>query len=57
MNYYDYDNLIDKTSRIIPIKKYRNLIRDIFKKTIKNYYRTEYLINIDNKKNYMKMIL
>lgn len=50
MNYYDYDNLIDKTSRIIPIKKYRNLIRDIFKKTIKNYYRTEYLINIDNKK-------
>ena len=48
MNYYDYNNLIDKLVCIIPLKQYRNAIRDILQKSIKSYYRTEYLINLYN---------
>ncbi|WP_300753069.1 alpha-1,2-fucosyltransferase [uncultured Brachyspira sp.] len=50
MNYYDYYELLYSLSSMIPIKKYRLLFRDISQKIIKSYYRTEYLININNRK-------
>lgn len=51
MNYYDYNNFIDKLVRIIPLKQYRDSFRNILGNTIKSYYRTEYLINVNNSKN------
>lgn len=48
MNYYNYETLINKIARFIPFKTLRNFLRLFLTNCVKNYYRTEYLININN---------
>ena len=49
MNYYNYEILINKIARFIPFKTLRNFLRIFLTDCVKNYYRTEYLININNR--------
>lgn len=48
MNYYNYEILINKIARFIPFRTLRNFLRQFLTDCVKNYYRTEYLVNINN---------
>ena len=49
MNYYNYEILINKIAWFIPFKTLRNFLRLFLTDLVKNFYRTEYLINVNNK--------
>lgn len=49
MNYYNYEILINKIAWFIPFKHLRNFLRLFLTDLVKNFYRTEYLINLNNK--------
>lgn len=49
MNYYNYEILINKIAWFIPFKTLRNFLRLFLTDSVKNFYRTEYLINVNNK--------
>lgn len=53
MNYYDYEKLISNLLYLVPFRNTRKLLKDLFLKTIKNHYKTEYLINVHNKNKFL----
>lgn len=49
MNYYNYEILINKIAWFIPFKHLRKFLKTFLIDAVKNFYRTEYLINVNNK--------
>lgn len=58
MNYYDYEIIINKLIKFIPFKILRIFLKSFLMDAVKNYYKTEYLININNRiKEYDNLVI